>query len=378
MRVIIACDSFKGSLTSADVGNAVAAGIRAADVSAETHVVEIADGGEGTVHALVRGLHGQYVLCEVSGPLGDKVTATYGISGDGRTAIMEMAQASGLTLLDDSRRNPLYTSTYGTGQMIKDALDKGCRTIVMGIGGSATNDGGTGMLSALGVRFYDDEGRLLKPCGESLENIRTIDMNDMDPRARDADFQIACDVNNPLAGPDGAAFVFAKQKGADYDTVRRLDEGLRNYARVIENTIGRDVSGLAGAGAAGGLGACFAAFFNATMKPGIELLLDAIHFDDIIADSDLIITGEGHIDLQSLHGKAPYGVLRHGLKKHIPVVAVGGAVSAVDTLNDAGFRAVFPVVAGPCCLAEAMDADIARKNLARTASQIMRLFRDRV
>ncbi len=372
-KIVIACDSFKGSLSSGDVGTAAAEGIHRVDPSVETRIVAVADGGEGTVQALVSGLEGTYISCQVRGPLDDTVDATYGISGDGHTAIMEMAQASGLTLIPESRRNPLYTSTYGTGQMIKDALDRGCTTILMGIGGSATNDGGMGLLEALGVRFLNVRGTELKPCGKSLGEIHSIDLSGMDRRARDAEFMIACDVDNPLFGPDGAAYVFAPQKGADEAAVKHLDEGLRNYARVIQQTIGRDVSSMPGAGAAGGLGACFAAFFNATLKPGIELMLDAIHFDDIIAGADMIITGEGQLDSQTVHGKTPYGVLQHGLRRHIPVVAIGGAVSTYRTLTNAGFRAVFPIVSGPCTLAEAMNAETARRNVAATAEQIVRL-----
>ncbi len=374
-KIIIACDSFKGSLGSEEVGVAASEGVRMADDSIETLVVAVADGGEGTVDALVRGLDGHYVNCTVCGPLGAPVEARYGISGDGATAIMEMAQASGLTLIPESRRNPLYTSTFGTGQMIADALGRGCTTILMGIGGSATNDGGMGLLSALGVRFFDEDGSELKPSGESLEKVAAIDLNGMDRRARSATFRIACDVDNPLYGPDGAACVFGPQKGADADAVERLDRGLRNYARIVEKTTGRDVAAMPGAGAAGGLGACFAAFFRSALEPGIELMLNAIHFDEIIAGADLIITGEGRLDSQTVHGKTPYGVLCAGRRQGIPVVAIGGAVTAYAELAAADFRAVFPVVPGPCTLAEAMDAATARRNVANTVAQIVRLFR---
>lgn len=373
-KIIIACDSFKGSLGSEEVGVAASEGVRMADDTVETRVVAVADGGEGTVDALVRGLDGHYVSCTVGGPLGDPVGARYGISGDGNTAIMEMAQASGLTLIPECRRNPLYTSTFGTGQMIADALGRGCTTILMGIGGSATNDGGMGLLSALGVRFIDEGGSELTPCGESLEKIAAIDLSGMDSRARTATFRIAYDVDNPLYGPDGAACVFGPQKGADAEAVERLDRGLRNYARIVEKTTGRDVAAMPGAGAAGGLGVCFAAFFRSTLKPGIELMLNAIRFDEIIAGADLIITGEGRLDTQTVHGKTPYGVLCVGRRQGIPVVAIGGAVTAYAELAAAGFRAVFPVVPGPCTLAEAMDAATARRNVANTVAQIVRLF----
>lgn len=372
-KIIIACDSFKGSLSSIEVGEAVAEGIRRADQSIVTRVVAVADGGEGTVSALVGGLDGQYVSCSVDGPLGHPVTAAYGISGDGSLAVMEMAQASGLTLIPESERNPLRTSTFGTGQMIGDALSRGCGTIIMGIGGSATNDGGMGLMCALGARFLDSEGHELPHCGASLIDIEAIDLSRMNPEAISARFLIACDVNNPLYGHDGAAYVFAPQKGADARAVERLDDGLRNYARVISRTTGRDVANMPGAGAAGGLGACFAAFFNADLKPGIELMLDAVHFDDIIDGADLIITGEGRLDSQTVHGKTPYGVLQRGLRLGIPTVAIAGAVSDSELLNEAGFRAVFSIVPGPCSLAEAMDSVTARRNVACTAEQIIRL-----
>lgn len=373
-KIIIACDSFKGSLSSDEAGRAIAEGIRRADPSFSTRTVPVADGGEGTVAALVHGLNGHFASCRVDGPLGQPVTASYGISGDGRLAFMEMAQASGLTLIPESDRNPLLTSTLGTGQMIKDALDKGCDTILMGIGGSATNDGGMGLLHALGARFHDSAGRELPPCGASLEKIETIELAGLDVRALRTRFLVACDVDNPLFGPDGAACVFAPQKGADPAMVERLDRGLRNYARAVSRSTGRDVADMPGAGAAGGLGACLAAFFNAGLKPGIELMLDAVGFDDIIAGADLIITGEGRLDHQTLHGKTPCGVLRRGQRLGIPVVAVGGAVCASDELLKAGFLATLPVVPGPCTLAEAMDSATARENISRTAEQIVRLF----
>lgn len=374
MKLIFACDSFKGSLTSEEVGMAAAEGARRIEPEAELCVVPVADGGEGTVEALVKGLHGKYATCRVKGPLGAPVEATYGISGDGHTAIMEMAQASGLTLIADDQRNPLLTNTYGTGQMIADALQRGCDTILIGIGGSATNDGGMGLLNALGVGFLDAEGHQLTPGGAALEKIATIDISGMNPLARKAKFLVICDVDNPLVGPKGSAFVFGPQKGADEAMCERLDMGLRNYARAVEKATGRDVAEMPGAGAAGGLGACFAAFFDATLDKGIELVLKIIDFKGIIAGADLIITGEGRLDRQTVMGKTPYGVLKAGMRQHIPVVAIGGAVTEYRKLIEAGFKAIFSIVPGPCTLAEAMETANARRNVTNTVEQVVRLW----
>lgn len=374
MKIVIACDSFKGSLTSAEVGEACAQGIRRELPEAEIDVVAVGDGGEGTVDALVAGLDGHFATCQVSDPLGRPVTARYGISGDGHTAIIEMAQASGLTLIRPEERNPLLTSTYGTGQMIADALKRGCSTVLAGIGGSATNDGGTGMLSALGVKFYDDNGHELDPCGAKLEDIARIDASGLMPEARQARFVVACDVDNPLYGDRGAAYVFAPQKGADSAMVRRLDNGLRVYAEAVKRAVGADVAQMPGAGAAGGLGAAFAAFLGAELKPGIDMMLSAIGFDHKIKDADLVITGEGRIDSQTLMGKTPAGVLAAAKRQGVKAVAIGGGVTEADALLNAGFLAVLPIVAGPVSLDEAMKADTARANAARTCRQIIRLL----
>ena len=374
MKIVIACDSFKGSLTSAEVGDACAEGIHRVIPDAETLVIQVGDGGEGTAEALVDGLSGHFVTREVDGPLGSPVTARYGISGDGETAVMEMAQASGLTLIPDKLRNPLLTSTFGTGQMIADALSRNCKTILMGIGGSATNDGGTGMLAALGIRFTDKNGQAIKPCGANLEHIAAIDTSHIMPEALNARFIVACDVDNPLYGRRGAAYVFAPQKGADKEMVERLDLGLRNYARAINAVTGKDVSSIPGAGAAGGLGAAFAAFLNSKLEPGIEMMLNAINFNDKIKGADLVITGEGRLDRQTVMGKTPSGVLRAAMKQSIPVVAIGGGVTDTAVLTEAGFSAVLPVVPGPVSLEEAMNADNARDNIIRIAAQIIRLI----
>lgn len=374
MKVIVACDSFKGSIDSRAAGNAVAAGIRAACHYARVGVVSVADGGEGTVDALIDSLGGRPIECRVSGPLGREVTAVYGVSGDGTTAVMEMARASGITLIDAAERNPLYTSTFGTGQMIADALRLGCRTIMMGIGGSATNDGGMGMLAALGARFYDVAGKLLAPCGESLERVARVDLSEMMPGCSEARFLIACDVDNPLCGPRGASHVYGPQKGADALMVERLDRGMAIYARALAKAAGRDCASMPGAGAAGGLGFAFASVFNAELRPGIELVLDLLHFDDIINGASLVITGEGRMDRQTVMGKAPWGIMQRAARYEIPVIAVTGSVRDADVLAKAGFAAVFPVVSGPCSLEEAMLPEVAAENLRRTAEMFTRVY----
>ncbi len=374
MKVVVACDSFKGSIDSRGAGNAVAAGVKAACPDADVNVLAVGDGGEGTVDALIDSLGGCRVECRVAGPLGDPVTADYGLSGDGTTAVMEMARASGITLIDAARRNPLYTSTFGTGQMIADALARGCRTIMMGIGGSATNDGGMGMLAALGAKFYDAAGNVLAPCGESLELVARADLSGLMPESRRARFMIACDVDNPLCGPRGASHVYGPQKGADAAMVERLDRGMAVYARALAAAAGRDCAEMPGAGAAGGLGFAFATVFDAELRPGIELVLDLLQFDKAIEGSSLVVTGEGRMDRQTVMGKAPWGIMQRARRQDIPAVAVAGSVSDAEVLVEAGFAAVFPVVAGPCTLEEAMEPEVAAGNLRRTAQMFTRLY----
>ncbi|MDE6287469.1 MAG: glycerate kinase, partial [Muribaculaceae bacterium] len=341
---------------------------------AEVEILAVADGGEGTVDALIDSLGGHPVECRVAGPLGSETTAVYGISGDGTTAVMEMARASGITLIEAVERNPLYTSTLGTGQMIANALRRGCRTVMMGIGGSATNDGGMGMLAALGARFYDAGDNLLVPCGESLEKVARVDLSGLMPESREARFLIACDVDNPLCGERGASYVYGPQKGADALMVERLDRGMAVYARALAAAAGRDCAEMPGAGAAGGLGFAFATVFKAELRPGIELVLDLLHFDDVIAGASLVVTGEGRMDRQTVMGKAPWGIMQRAARYEIPVIAVTGSVSDADVLAEAGFAAVFPVVSGPCSLEYAMLPDVAAGNLRRTAEMFTRIY----
>lgn len=373
MKIIAALDSFKGSLTSLEAGKACAAGIRSVLPSAEVRVVPVADGGEGTVEALTAALKGRFQECIVRGPLGEPVTAVYGISADAKTAVMEMSQASGLTLVCEKARNPLRTSTYGTGEMIVDALRHGCRHIIMGIGGSATVDGGTGMMSALGVRFLDAQGRGLEGCGGNLDRIMSIDVGGLDEALYGCRFSVACDVSNPLTGENGAPRIFGPQKGASPSMVEELEKGMCNYARVLNTYAGRDVASLPGAGAAGGVGAAMTAFFCAGLLPGAELMLDTIGFDRIIEGADLIITGEGRLDGQTLMGKTPFGILRAAKKHNIPVIAVGGSVENRDALLDSGFVGVYSVTPEGMSIEEAMIPEVAKANVARACAEIVAL-----
>ena len=373
-RITIAVDSFKGSLSSREVAEAFEEGFRTRIPDCEVRKVSIADGGEGTVDALVETLNGDYVEARVADPLGRPIVARYGVIDGGTTAVMEMSAASGLPLIAPEERNPLLTSTYGTGEMIAHAMERGCRKFLVGIGGSATNDGGTGMLRALGFRFLDAEGRELVGGGEILERIAQIDSSNARKELSECEFVVACDVTNPLYGPEGAAYVFAPQKGADAAMVERLDQGLRTYARAIERYNGVQVDQIAGAGAAGGLGGGFKALLGARLERGIDMVLNAMQFDRIIAGSDLVITGEGRIDRQTTMGKAPSGVLREATAQGIPTIAIGGAVQVCDELEHSGFAAVLPIVAGPVTLEVAMQREVAIANVRRTAAQIAGLL----
>ena len=369
-KIIIASDSFKGCLSSLEVARAAGNGIRKVLPDCEVVTVPVADGGEGTVEALVAALNGSLVTCEVHDPLMNPIRAEYGILGDGLTAVIEMASASGLTLVPPAKRNPMLTTTYGTGELIKDALQRGCRRFLIGIGGSATNDAGTGMLQALGFRFLDKDKNELGKGGQILEQIAHIDfINEL----KEAVFTIACDVNNPFSGENGAAFVYARQKGADDAMIHQLDKGLKHFASVILSSKGKDIDAIPGAGAAGGLGGGFLAFLPATLKPGVQMVLDALDFDSRIKGADLIITGEGKLDRQTGMGKTPSGILEAGKRQHIPVVAIGGTVEETEALLHQGFLAVFSIQPGPVSLEQAMDKSFAFRQVEQIVEQIIRL-----
>lgn len=373
-KIVIASDSFKGSLSSAEVA---ACGERAVHrLFPDCKVVQlpVADGGEGTVETLTAALGGQSVTAIVHDPLGRLITARYGWIAQEQTALIEMAAASGLPLLPLEERNPWLTSTYGTGELLRNALERGCHKFLIAIGGSATNDGGMGLLQALGFRFLDAEGKELPGCGGSLQQIQQIDSSGVLVDLAQCQFTVACDVTNPFYGPTGAAYVFAPQKGADAEMVEALDQGLRHFAQLIHTTQGIAIDQLAGAGAAGGLGGGLVAFLNARLTPGIEMVLDALRFDTQITGADLIITGEGKLDAQTCMGKTPLGILRRAQQQGIPVVALGGAVEASEALNQCGFLAVFPILPYPTSLTEAMDSSFTQQNIERTIAQVLRLF----
>ncbi len=371
-RIVVASDSFKGSLSSLEVAEAAADGIHEVLPDCKVVKVDVADGGEGTMDSLRRTLGGEKIFLTVSDPLGRPVEVSYVILDDGVTAVLEMAVSSGLPLLAQNERNPLRTSTYGTGELIADALDRGCRKFLVGIGGSATNDAGMGMLEALGICFMDAEGNILKGCGASLEKVEEISMENAHPGLKEAEFIVACDVDAPLYGPRGAACVFAPQKGADEAMVRRLDEGLEHFSETVSRILHKDVSGVPGAGAAGGLGGGFLAFLNARLERGIEMVLDAIGFDRLIEGASLVITGEGKIDCQTLTGKAPYGVMLRARRQGIPVVAIGGAVTLnPDDAAQAGFTEVCAVTPEGITLSEAMKKDIASLNVRNAVRNLI-------
>lgn len=374
-KVVIASDSFKGSLTSLEVAQSVAKAVKEAYPSCEVVEVNVADGGEGTMDALQQTLGGRKVILEVSDPLGRPVNASYVILDDGNTAVLEMSAASGLPLLAPGERNPSKTSTLGTGELIRDALDKGCRKFLVGIGGSATNDAGMGMLHALGYRFMDASGTELAPVGVSMINVASIDMSGRHPALSEAQFIVACDVKAPLYGPDGAAYVFAPQKGADNEMVEALDMGLRHFAEVSAFATGCDSSSLEGSGAAGGLGYAFRQFLGASLERGVEMVLDAIHFDELLKGADLVITGEGRVDSQTLTGKTPYGVAQRALHQGIPVVAIGGSVTLDhEQAQSAGFKDVVQITPAGMPLKEAMKPEVAAENIYQTIKSLLKKY----
>ena len=363
-KIVVASDSFKGSLTSLDVAQNVEKAIREVYPLCDVLKVNVADGGEGTMEALQQTLGGVRVSLVVKDPLGREIEATYVILNDGITAVVEMSAASGLPLLKSDERNPLKTSTYGTGQLICDALDRGCRKILVGIGGSATNDAGMGMLQALGFRFLDAQGNQLQPVGENLQLVSSIDSTGRHPDLDKTEFVVACDVKAPLYGRNGAAYVFAPQKGADQKMVEMLDAGLRHFSEVSSAMAGYDCSQMQGTGAAGGLGYAFRQYLDARLERGIEMVLDAIGFDDIISGADLVITGEGRVDSQTLTGKTPFGVAQHAHRQRIPVVVIGGSVE-IDVLQvrEAGFNDVIQVTPLDMPLSVAMRPEVAAENV---------------
>jgi glycerate kinase len=351
MRIVVAPDSYKGSVSAIGVADAIERGIHAVFPEADVRKVPIADGGEGTVEALVAATRGRFNRTQVPGPLGEPVTAAWGVLGDGVTAVIEMAAASGLPLVPKDQRDPRLTSTAGTGLLIKAALDAGLDKLVIGIGGSATNDGGMGMARALGVKFLDAEGRSLPEGGGALARLASIDLSGLDPRLAKASILVACDVDNPLCGPRGASAIYGPQKGATPEIVQELDHALSVLAEVAKAATGRDVALRPGAGAAGGLGAGLMWFTPALLRPGVEIVLEATGFEDLIKGAALVITGEGRTDAQTAMGKAPVGVAAVAKRHKVPVVCLsGGLIEGADEVLNHGIDALASIVPQPMAL----------------------------
>jgi glycerate kinase len=373
MKIVIASDSYKGCCSSLEIGSAIEAGIRRVFPDADIVTMAVADGGEGTVDSLVNGRCGVFRTVTVQGPVDETVDARYGIINS-TTAIIEMAAASGLPLVHQEKRNPLYTTTYGTGQLIKDALDCGCKKIILGIGGSATNDGGAGMAQALGVRFLDSQNRSIGKGAIHLDSIKTIDMSGLDTRILECQVIGLCDVSNPLTGDNGASFIYARQKGAKEEDLPLLDKVLSHFAQCIEDQLGIDVKSIPGAGAAGGLAAGLIAFCNGSLQKGIDTILTLVDFEKAIRNADLVITGEGALDGQSINGKVPVGVALAASKYGIPVIAITGTIGDnIDKVYNAGITSVMSIINAP------MSPDNAIQNyhvLAADASErLMRVIR---
>ena len=374
MKIVIAPDSFKECLTAAQVAQSIENGMQQIFPDADYVQVPVADGGEGTLQSLVDATQGRFIEVTVTGPLGEPVTACFGLLGKGDTAMIEMAQASGIELVRPEIRNPLIATTFGTGELIKAALDLGVRHFIVGIGGSATNDGGAGMLQALGIKLLDDNNQELEHGGAALAKLSHIDLATMDERLKQCTFIAASDVNNPLTGVNGASATFGPQKGATPEMVALLDNALRHYAAIIKRDLGIEVDAVAGAGAAGGMGAALVGFLNAKLKPGIEIVMEAVELAEKVKGADLVITGEGRIDGQTAQGKTPVGVARIAKKEDIPVIALAGSVGpGVEAVYEKGIDALFPVVHGAVSLDEALAKG--SENLTRAARNLAATLR---
>ncbi|HEO3925391.1 TPA: glycerate kinase [Streptococcus agalactiae] len=375
MKVVVAIDSLKGSLSSLEAGNAIKESINEVISGADVEVHPLADGGEGTVEALTLGMGGTIETIPVKGPLGEKVHASYGIIPQRQLAIIEMSAAAGITLIATEERNPLHTTTYGVGEMIKDAISKGCRHFIIGIGGSATNDGGAGMLQALGYALLDKDNQEISLGAQGLADLKSISTDKVIEELKECDFKIACDVTNPLCGAQGCSSIFGPQKGADEDMITKMDTWLSNYATLATSVSEKADATIEGTGAAGGLGFAFLAFTNATLEPGIDIILSEINIEKAISEADLVVTGEGRLDGQTVMGKAPIGVAKLAKKYGKKVVAFSGSVTEDAILcNQHGIDAFFPIVRRLISLDEAMSKEVAYKNMKETATQVFRLI----
>jgi glycerate kinase len=372
VKFVLAPDSYKGSLTAIQACDAMEEGIRRVISDAEIVKVPMADGGEGTVQSLVDAMNGHMVEAKVSNPLGEPVWAKYGILQDQETAVIEMAEASGLYLIDSKRRNPLLTTTYGTGELILDALNRGCRKFILCLGGSATNDGGAGMAQALGVKLVDEVGDDLPFGGGSLNRLHRIDVTGLDPRIKDSSFTAACDVDNPLCGMTGASYVFGPQKGAVAEMIALLDQNLVHYAYLIEKQLGKSVRDLPGAGAAGGLGAGIIAFLEGSLKKGVQIVIEATRLEEKIYGADLVLSGEGQSDYQTEYGKTPYGVAKAASETGVSVVLISGSIGlGIETLYEHGVTSVFSMIDRPMTLENAMKN--AKQLLTDMTERVIRL-----
>lgn len=369
MKIVIAPDSYKESLSALEVATAIERGFREIFPSAEYIKIPVADGGEGTVEAMVAATNGRIVKVAVKGPLGEQAEGFYGISGDEQSAFIEMAAASGLEMVPPAKRDPLITTSWGTGELIRHALDAGVKHIIIGIGGSATNDGGAGMVQALGAKLLDEQDRQIAPGGAALESLARIDLRELDKRLAGCRIEVACDVTNPLTGEAGASAVFGPQKGATPEMIARLDKALAHYAEIIARDLDIDVLNLAGGGAAGGMGAALYAFCGAELRQGIEIVTDALALDKHVRGADLVITGEGRIDSQTVHGKVPVGVAKVAKRYNIPVIGIAGSLTAdVGVVHDHGIDAVFSVLYTICTLEKALAN--AGENVRMTARNV--------
>lgn len=372
-KYVVAPDSFKESMTAKEVCNAMEKGIKKADPAAEVIKVPMADGGEGTVNSLVDATHGQRVIVEVTGPLGNKISAYYGILGNGTTAVIEMAKASGLEIVEKKKRNPMITTTFGTGELIRDALDHNVKEIIIGLGGSSTNDGGSGMAQALGAKLLDQNNHQIPFGGGNLDKLDKIDISNLDSRLRDVKIILASDVTNPLIGKEGASRVFGPQKSATPEMVEKLENNLQHYAKIVKRDLNKDVASVSGAGAAGGLGAGLMAFTTCEMRRGVDLAIEVTKLEEKIRDADYVFTGEGGTDFQTKFGKTPYGVAKLGKKYHKPVISLAGYLGeGIDSLYSEGFTAIFGIIPGACDLSTALKNG--PSNVARTTENIVRLL----
>ena len=376
MKVTVAIDSFKGSLSTFEAASAIEEGIKRVYNDAEVVKSPRADGGEGTVEAIIAAGGGEMVTVSVTGPLGVKIDASYGFITDTKTAVIEMSAAAGITLVSDAERNPLNTTTYGVGEMIADAVSRGCRKFIIGIGGSATNDGGIGMLQALGFEFLNERGSQVPYGAKGLENIRTINIENALPELKECEFCVACDVKNPLCGDNGCSAIYGPQKGATPEMIEDMDMWLLDYARLTKEVLPESDANVEGTGAAGGMGFALLSYLGATLSSGVDLVIKETGLEDYVKDSELVITGEGRLDGQSYMGKAPIGVAKLGKKYGKTVIAFSGCVTEdARVCNEHGIDAFFPILRAPCTLEEAMNKDNAYKNLCDTTEQALRLIK---